>query len=169
MLENNRIIELYRLHNKELFVYIFRMVNSQETAEDILHDCFENLIKYSKNHNIEDLNIRAFIYKTAHNLSINFIKRRQRIDFIQLENEGALREDTVGRDLEFEELNKLVYKLLESGELDEVTKSIFILRKEQKMDYLDISRNLKISERTVRRKMAKAMEFLQKSLKSMGF
>jgi RNA polymerase sigma-70 factor (ECF subfamily) len=169
MLDNKRIIEIYRLYNKELFVYIFRMVNSQETAEDILHDCFENLIKYSNTHDIEDLNIRAFIYKTAHNLSINFIKRRKRIDFISLDKDGTGREDSIGRDIEFEELNRLVYILLESKEIDEAARSIFILRKEQDMDYLEISRILKISERTVRRKMAKVMEFLQNSLKNFGF
>jgi len=80
MISEEYIIELYQSLQRELYIYIYRLIGSRETAEDILHDCFLNLIKYSRKHEIRERSVRAFLYRTAHNLSVNYLKRRGKID-----------------------------------------------------------------------------------------
>ena len=76
MLEEKKISEIYHSFSRELFSYLVRLVSDRENAEDLLHDTFAALIAYSKNHAIEDSSVRAFLYKTAHNLAVNFIKKQ---------------------------------------------------------------------------------------------
>lgn len=167
MLTENKLVELYRLHGKELFVYIFRFVNSQETSEDILHDCFENIIKQSRKNEIDETNLRAYLYRTAHNLCVNFLKRHKKIEFTQLDEASAMAEKESSHPLELEELNKKIYELLNT--LDDTSKSIFILKKDSKMTFEEIAVQLEMSERSIRRKMNKVVEFLSDNLKKSGF
>ncbi len=168
MLDDKRLLELYGLYKKELYIYLVRLSRSNELAEDILHDCFVNLIQYSRKYDLKDINIRSFLYKTAHNLCINALKRNSFLHQVPVEEDSKVTNDSVVTgNLEFEELNNTVYALLQK--VDEVSRSIFIMRKELDMDPSDIARNLNISERTVRRKIAKVLEYLMESLKKSGY
>lgn len=168
MISEKRLLEIYSLYKKEIFFYIFRMTSSQETAEDIAHDCFESLIKYSDKYPLEDVNLRSFLYKTAHNLTINYLKRENRYQKVEIEESMTIDKlsDTTGN-VELDELNNKIYEFLQS--IDEVSRSIFIMKKELKMDLIDIAEKLNISERTVRRKMNRLLEQLADTLKKSGF
>ncbi len=168
MLEENQLVETYRKISRELYIYIYRLTGSSETSEDLLHDCFVNLIKYSKNHKIETKNIRAFLYKTAHNLSVNYLKRRANIEFSPIETSGNFStKDNVTSEIEHQELNDKITQLL-SG-LDSVSRSIFIMRKEHGMSIQEIAENTGKSERTVSRHLRKVINHLENGLKKSGF
>ncbi len=168
MLNESRLIEIYNLYKKELYVYILRFTHSQETTEDIIQDCFERLIAYSKKYELVDGYIRSFLYKTAHNLCINYIKRRQKIVFVPIEEDSKKTDDDyISADTEFDELNSKIYSLIE--QCDSVSQSIFIMKKELEMDIHEIATSIGISERTVRRKMNALIEYLAAALRDSGF
>ncbi|MBN2080386.1 MAG: sigma-70 family RNA polymerase sigma factor [Spirochaetes bacterium] len=168
MLTEKRLNELYSLHRKELFVYIFRFCRSEEIAEDILHDCFENLIRYSIRYPLEDVNIRSFLYRTAHNLAANHLKRDKRFGRVELDTGIDLPSaESVEQDAEYSELENAIQEYL-SG-CDEVSRSIFIMRKELSMDAVEIGKHLGIAERTVRRKLADLLYKMSGHLKKSGF
>jgi len=167
MIDEKRLLEVYRLYKKELYIYIFKFTRSQEAAEDILQDCFENLIKYSLKYPVEDSNLRSFLYKTAHNLSLNHIKKSRRYIHETIEEDSCITgEDYVTGEVELDELNHTIYRALD--QLDELSRSIFIMKKELTLPISEISSNLGISERTVRRKISKTLEYLAESLKKSG-
>ncbi|MCP4132356.1 MAG: sigma-70 family RNA polymerase sigma factor [bacterium] len=168
MLNENKIVEIYESLNKELFVYIFRFTRSHEASEDLLHDCFANLIDYSDDHDIDEKTIRAFLYKTAHNLSSNFLKRGKRINFSTIEDDDTIisKDDNIEQ-LEFEELNNKIYALLD--EVDDTSRSIFVMKKELNLSMEEIAKNIGKSERTVRRKLTSVIDFLGNNLKKAGF
>lgn len=167
MVSERRLLEIYRLYKKELFLYIFRMTFSRETSEDILHDCFEKLIKYSNKYDLEDANLRSFLYKTAHNLTINHLQKEKRYTIVEFDESLASGKMNDGASLlELDELNRAIYKILEQS--DTVTRSIFIMRKEQGMEIGKIAELLHISERTVRRKMRGLLETMHTALKKNG-
>ena len=168
MLTEKRLKELYSLHRKELFVYIFRLCRSADIAEDLLHDCFENLIRYSARYPLQDVNIRSFLYRTAHNLTANHLKRDSRFGSVEIDSGLDLTSGgSVEREFEYEELEGAIGDYL--SRCDEVSRSIFIMRKELAMDAAEIGRHLDISERTVRRKLADLLKGLSGHLKKTGF
>ena len=165
MLSKEIIEELYNKHSKELFVYIFRMLGEHDLAEDILQDCYTKLIDYSIKKEVRLETVRAFLYKTAHNLCINTIKHKSRSS-ISSDDMDVSYNDSFTQKVELDELNKRIYELVEK--MDFETRSIFILRKENQKSNLEIARNLGVSERTVRRKLKRALETIAVQLEREG-
>jgi DNA-directed RNA polymerase specialized sigma24 family protein len=48
MIEHETLINFYNLYSKEIFNYCYHLTGVYEAAEDVLQDCFINLIEYSK-------------------------------------------------------------------------------------------------------------------------
>ncbi|MBN2401146.1 MAG: sigma-70 family RNA polymerase sigma factor [Spirochaetes bacterium] len=168
MTHEKLIAEIYELYSKELYIYINRYTRSSEASEDILQDTFHNLIIYSKKHTIDKDRVRAFLYRTAHNLCINYRKKESRISFTEPKgSEQISGSSSVSDQIESGELEVKIYELLE--EMDPLTKSIFIMKKENNMSIDEIAENTGKSTRTVRRRMQKALSYLHDALKQCGF
>jgi RNA polymerase sigma-70 factor (ECF subfamily) len=170
MFEKEKIRDIYHSLKKELFIYIFKYTGSQEISEDLLHDCFVNLIKYSEKHEIKDSGIRAFLYKTAHNLCINYLKRSKKFEFSNIDDNPGIdifSSDTILLQIHADELNEKIYTLLD--DVDEVSRSIFIMKKELGVSMAEIADYCDLSERTVRRKLAKLLNNLAVELEKSGF
>ncbi len=170
MFGKEKIRDIYHNLNKELFIYIFKYTGSQEISEDILHDCFVNLIKYSEKYEIKESSVRAFLYKTAHNLCINYLKRSKKFEFSSIDDNPGIdlsNNDNVLHKIHADELNNKIYELLDG--VDEVSKSIFIMKKELGRDISEIADYCDVSERTVRRKLAKLLDYLAAELKKTGY
>jgi RNA polymerase sigma factor (sigma-70 family) len=168
-MENEKLIaEIYERYNKELYIYIFRFTRSQETSEDILHDVFQNLIVYTKKHELDKTRVRAFLYRIAHNLCINYKKKQSLIVLSPVEDADhvAVGNDTEKK-MESRELEEKIYQLLEKT--DPVTRSIFIMKKEQHMEINEIAKYTGKSERTVRRRLQEVLSYLHTALKEGGF
>lgn len=166
MLSEKKISELYKAHSHELYVYIIRFTGSPESAEDILHDSFANLIDYSKTREID--NARAFLYRTAHNLSLNFIRTASTRKTVPVEDTGEIAtEDTGIQRLETDELNNRLYQILESA--DDFSRSLFVMRKENKLSLKEIAHITGKSERTIRRKLNWLTEHIFSILEKEGY
>jgi len=167
MLQEEKIRDYYKKHSRELYIYIYRLTGSRETSEDLLHDVFINLINYSSKKEVEDSSARAFLYKIAHNLCINYIKKNSRIKTVNIDNSVELASDGSIEDKIFrDEINSEINSLLE--EVDPETKSIFIMRKELGLTAAEIAANTGVSERTVRRKLEAVLKYLADGLKKTG-
>lgn len=168
MTDEKKIAELYNLFKKELFIYIHRYTRSAEISEDILHDTFHNLIKYSQKHEIEQTGAKAFLYRTAHNLCINYIKRQSAVSFPDIEEIHDLHtKNNMANELESRELEEKIYELL--NQADPVARSIFIMKKELNMNIDEIAEYTGKSTRTIRRKLQKLLSYMHDNLKKGGF
>ena len=166
MLDEKKISELYTSLGRELLVYIFRLTGSMETAEDLLHDAFVNLMDYSGKREVDTESVRAFLYRTAHNLCVNHLKRSSLIEASSLNDWSRAGQDTAD-EAEKAQLNKKITSLLEG--MDPVHRSVFVMRKELGMSPHEIAGKLGISERSVQRKLAKALKLLCFGLKKSGW
>ena len=165
MFSEKDIIEAYNLHKKELIIYLFRLIGSQETAEDILHDSIINLLNYSKTHEIND--VRAFLYKTVHNLAVNHAKKFSKVKYVAPDEYSIPVFDSIEATIEKEEFDKKLYDILE--ELDDLSRSVFIMKKDLNMSIPEIAKNIGKSEKTVKRKLEQVTEYLLSKLKISGF
>ena len=62
--------ELYKKYYKPIYRFIYFRVTNEEVAEDIMQEVFLKFIEVADNQRIT--NARAYLYKTAKNLVINF-------------------------------------------------------------------------------------------------
>lgn len=68
--------EVYAMHYRQLYYFARKMTNSPEDAKDIVSETFLKLWDRCKN--FESLtNIRAFLFITARNASLNYLKSEQ--------------------------------------------------------------------------------------------
>jgi RNA polymerase sigma factor (sigma-70 family) len=167
MLDNKKISELYDAHAKELMIYIYSFVRSQETSEDILHDTFIRLLKHAKTDSIIDNNLRAMLYKIARNICIDHLRKKNRSKEIELdENIEAFGNELI-EVINIKNLHDKIDSVLES--CDPVSRSVFIMKKELMFTFESIAARLKISERTAKRKMRQITEKLVTELKKCDF
>lgn len=168
MISEEKIIEWYHAYGQEILSYLMRFLGNQADAEDILHDCFANLIEYSLKHELREETIKPFLYRSAHNRAINHIKMKKN----QEESASDISEadsvtSTPQEIYERAELERMIDAAI--SQLDPVTQSIFIMKKELSMANSEIAQNLTVSEKTIRRKLEKAMHFIVQELKKKGF
>ena len=69
--------------------------------------------------------------------------------------------------LVLDDLNRAIYRVLET--VDPESRSIFIMHKEDDMNYDDIAETLSLSTRTVRRRIKNVLDILYAELKKDGF
>jgi RNA polymerase sigma-70 factor (ECF subfamily) len=167
MIDPDEITRLYDRHASELMAFIFAHVKSRETAEDLLHDTFINLMRFSHERTIDYSNLRALLYKIARNLSIDHLRRENRRNphagFAHT-REGA--PDNTAERLEMDETERAIDRILESA--DALSRSVFLMRREMGMTYAEIASSMDISERTAKRKMRKMLNLLSEGLKKAG-
>lgn len=168
MIDRKLVQDIYYRHGKELLVYICGFVKIRETAEDLLHDAFVRLIRHSLDHQIDESNLRAFLYRIARNTCIDYLRKNRKKHEAELHEYMVYgRSASVQEDIEYGELKQKVAELVDSK--DPVSRSVFIMRTELNMTYDDIAGNLGISERTAQRKMKDMLKFLTESLEKGGF
>ena len=167
MIDNKKLSDIYDRHSRELFVYICGFVRVPETAEDILHDAFVRLMRYSEKYPLDDTNIRAFLYRISRNLCVDHARKSRSVSASPIDETVRSEEAGVPEELERQELVRTVQELVDRK--DTLTRSVYLMRTELDMQYRDIAENLGISERTAKRKMSSMLEYLADSLEKSGF
>jgi len=166
MISLTEIDKAYSDYSREIFAYIIRSVHDHDTAEDILQDVFVKLINYSIKIGVHSDNIRALLYSIARSVCIDYARKTSKIaivsDDISRYPEPHIDE---GNDSSAEMIDA-VNSLIDS--LGEPEKSI-ILFKKNGLTYSEIARIMKISERTLKRKVKNIITEIRKKLNSEGF
>ena len=96
-LPDNEIVKLVQAGNKnlfsiineryqgKLFAYLFRLIGSREEAKDLLQDVLVKAFKNIKSYDTTR-NFSSWIYRIAHNESVNYIRRKGLKRFISWED-----------------------------------------------------------------------------------
>jgi len=69
--------ELFARYQKKLFVYIYHLVGNRDETEDILQNVFSKTYKSIDNFDTTR-KFSSWIYRIAHNESVNFLKRKSK-------------------------------------------------------------------------------------------
>ena len=154
---------LYSTYAPKLFAFSKRYLNSQEDAEEIVQDVYIKLWK-KKSHFKGDMNIKAYLYKSVYNESINRYKRRQLerrfLNNTINENYLACREDN---DTSNEHMHLLLHRKIST--LPSKTARYLHLNKFRGLTYQEISEKCKISVKCVEYHISKALKILKTELK----
>lgn len=156
---------LYLAHGRAVQDYLVRKLRDSTAAADLAQETFLRVAQAGDDVAIR--NERAYLFRTAHNLAIDHIRRirRQRIDHIggeqlsELSEDGVPLEDAVASRLMLTRLHDIV------AELPERTRRIFILVKIEELTYAETAERLCISESAVQKHLAMGLAHVVQRLK----
>lgn len=84
VIDKQALLEIYEYYNPEIFRYACRLLNDRNLAEDCVADTFLRLL-IAVHGGVLLGNIRAYLYRIAHNWIVDYYRRRSQLD-ISLED-----------------------------------------------------------------------------------
>jgi RNA polymerase sigma-70 factor (ECF subfamily) len=155
------LVLLFNKHRGALLRHVERLVSSREDAAELVQEAFLRVMRHVQTSRFEAA-ARAYLFQTATNLARDHHRRQrfrahQRLDEIP---EAALPEGCPSPDQAAD--SDQVLGLLRDAirELPPTTRAVFLKARMQDLGYAQIGRELGLSQRTVERRMAEAMEAL---------
>nr|WP_321357223.1 RNA polymerase sigma-70 factor [uncultured Draconibacterium sp.] len=155
---------IYNMYCHKLHQFVIRYLKQEEDAEEIVQEVFIKIWESRekiKNH----ASFESFLFTISYNATISLLRKRlseskskeylKSIQQIQNAN-------TVVDELQFNELNEKVQRLLE--QLTPRQKEIFILSREEGLTHKEIAQRLKISENTVKNHLVTSLKFLKSNM-----
>lgn len=152
---------------KELFLYLNRSLGDRQAAADVSQEAFLRLLDRKGEENIEQP--RAFLYRTAVNLSIDLHRRsrvRRNQDLETLDHEGGLDERCPQEEASRQQQLQMLQRAL--AELPEACRRAFVLRKVEGCSHAEIAELMGISRDMVEKHIVNAMKHCRARLKAWG-
>ncbi|HLY76179.1 MAG TPA: sigma-70 family RNA polymerase sigma factor [Planctomycetota bacterium] len=153
--------ELYRLYEKPLSNYLYRLCGNRARAEDLLQDAFLRLWKAAPNYE-PSAKVSTYVFRIAHNLFLNDAARRREKALESLEAET--RSDPAS-DLNRREVQSAVQRAVEA--LPDGEREVLVLSEYNGFKYAEISEILGIPVGTVKSRMFSAVQRLKEALKGL--
>ena len=159
-LDNAGFEQLFDAYCDELRHYIFYKSGDEEVAEDIVQDTFLKI--WEMRSTVRPETARALLYTIATNQFANKYKRQK----LKFKFQQTIVEDRTFETPEFEmevkEFDRKLQQVL--SELNEKSRTVFLMNRMDQMTYNEIANNLNISVKAVEKRMKKALEFLRKEI-----
>lgn len=141
-----------------LFGFVFKLTKDEEDANDLVQDAFMKL--WSNRKKVEFKKAKSWLFTTAHNAFINFIKKSNR----------QVRMDE-GVDVSFESKNRFELKEiidLAMEKLTDLQKSIILLRDLEGYNYKEIGEMLDLNEPQVKVYLFRARKKIKDQIKDLS-
>jgi len=84
---NSKLTEIYDEYHTSIYRYIYRQVSDVETARDLTSEVFQRLLQCARSDSAPIQHASAWLYRTAHNLVVDFYRRQQHRQHEPLEEE----------------------------------------------------------------------------------
>ncbi|UCL84461.1 MULTISPECIES: sigma-70 family RNA polymerase sigma factor [Pseudomonas] len=152
---------------KELVLYLNRSLGDRQAAADVTQEAFLRLLDRKGDEHIEQP--RAFLYRTAVNLSIDLHRRgrvRRTEELETLDREGCLDERCPQEEASRQQQLQLLQRAL--GELPENCRRAFLLRKVEGCSHIEIAETMGISRDMVEKHIVNAMKHCRLRLRAWG-
>lgn len=159
--DRDKLEELYRDHSKRLVGYVYNFLRSENEAEEVAQEAFLKL--HSVKNPEEITSHKAFLYRIAHNLAMNTLRRRKIVRFdtgidmeeIEVESNEPLADQRLSSKQEF----KLFCDAVE--QLPPKCRQAFTLRVIHKKSFKEVSQELGIAISTVEKHVLRGMRECQ--------
>lgn len=155
--------ELFTRYYRQLVYFVDKMLQDQALAEDIVVETFVAL--YESDASFESMpQLSAYLYTTAKNRTINYIKYQDRRLTRLQQYLGVMEEHPDYWQQETVEANLLqrIYTAVDC--LPPQCKTIFKMLYQQQLSYDEVATALQLTSRTVRNQKARAIALLRKVL-----
>ena len=163
--DERAISMIFKQHYAFLCQAILRVINDTYVAEDLAQDVFHDLWKRRDTLEIST-SIKAYLRRAGINKTLNYIRDKK----VKWDDEDKLPKLTSSapgalEELESRDLEQLIDDTIDG--LPERCRLIFTLSRFEEMSYMEISKELDISVKTVENQMSKALKILRSALAPM--
>lgn len=159
-LAGNDLVGCFAEYRTEIYRFVFRIVGCEDTAHDLVQDTYLRLFDYVSEQEIQ--NPRAFIYKIANNLALDYLRSQKRrtamIDSSEM-SENPLNEQALAEDPQTIVLQQQQLDLLSNAiqKLPAITQDVFVRSRFLGQTHEQISRELGISKSWVEKNIMQAL------------
>ncbi len=94
MYNNENLEQILNIYADKLIYFINNIINDINVAEDIMMDCFVEIL-FRKLKFLDEKNFKAYIYKTAKNKALNYIKKNKNIVKVDYESFVSEQNNTI--------------------------------------------------------------------------
>lgn len=141
--------------------YVYFKCGNIEQAEDIAQEAFLKL--WEKRSDVKKETMVSYLYRIAHNIFINQVKREQlSFNFQNNNQENDINKESPEYVMELKEFDDKLQKAL--AKLSEVNRVTFLMNRIDGMKYREIAENLEISVKTVEKRMQTALKQLKETI-----
>lgn len=158
---------LFLAHRRELQAYLTQKLRDGETAADLTQEAFLRFAEHGPAATAAVAHPRAYLYRTAHNLAVDHVRRRQRerTDPTPSTDMAGIADDLPSPErvaAAHDEMTTVRGALLE---LPERTRQVFALTRIEGLTYGEVARRLQISDSSVQKHLAKAIRHVMQRLR----
>ena len=149
-----------------LYRYIYRRIGIGQTAEDLAAEVFRSFLEELRAGKGPTSYLRAWLYRVAHNLIVDELRRRPRTEHDRLDEEAGSNGPEVGeqvqRSIEREQARRALRQLTDKQRL------VLELRFFHGLETDEIARMLSLSTGTVKALQFRGLQAMRKHLRDSG-
>lgn len=160
-IDEKAFLKAYEIFAPKIFRHVYFRVSSKEDAEDLTSQVFLKSWVYLKDSRNKIKDLKSFLYRTTHNLIVDYYRKKARTPFVineEFENKFFYEKDIVQRVNDQEEL-KMVRGAI--SKLKKDFRDIIVLRYVDDLSIKEISKITNKSRNAIYITLSRAIKELQ--------
>jgi RNA polymerase sigma-70 factor (ECF subfamily) len=165
-LDDGALGEIFDSYYEPLYRYIYRRIGVGQIAEDLAADVFRTFLEQLQSGRGPDTFLRAWLYRVAHNLMVDELRRKPHLDHERLEDGPHDTSPAVNElaQSSFERQNALAAL----QHLTDKQRAVLELKYLQGLDLAEIALTLKMKIGTVKALQFRGLEAMRRYLRQIG-
>jgi RNA polymerase sigma-70 factor (ECF subfamily) len=158
---------LFLAHRRELQAYLTQKLRDGEAAAELTQEAFLRFAEQGPGGPAAVAHPRSYLYRTAHNLAVDHIRRqqRERTDPVAPDDMAGIADDRPSPERTAGARSDVASARLALLELPERTRQVFALARMEGLTYGEVARRLQISDSSVQKHLAKALKHVMQRLR----
>lgn len=155
--------KIFKMYFKNLHAFAYTFMKDTDIAEEIVQNVFFRIWEKKDQLQIDD-SLKAYLYRSVHNESLNHIKHLKVKNSFQLQYSDHMESSNpdASSNMMASELENDIQKAI--NELPQQCRTIFQMSRFEQLKYQQIADQLNISIKTVENQMGKALRVLRTKL-----
>ena len=165
-LEESALATIFDTYYQPLYRYLYHHLGHAPTAEDLTAEVFRRFLDAVHKGRGPTENLQAWLYRVAHNLLVDELRRRELREAEPLEENWPSLLMDVSVQAQQAQLQQVIRRALRF--LSPKQQAVLVLHYLEDMEYAEIARALQLSEGAVRALQQRGLRALQRYLKRRG-
>lgn len=152
---------IYDKYVEQIYRYVYRRVNDQATAEDLVSQTFYDALSHLKSYQFKGYPFSAWLYKIAHNNVLKWYRTSSRYQKVDLEEVAELKDESANleQDLDVQEEGLGVREAMDRLEYEE--RELIRLKYFEEVSNIEIGQIMGITANNVGVKLYRALKRLK--------